>query len=92
VGKGAHAPCPPSIVETLSQWWARFRFAHPTKSNQLIPRDNLTLALMDIDAVASAPERTISEARYESFSSIGVASSTSAAVASNEHAAAGMAA
>ena len=29
VGKGALAPCPPSITSAL-RWWARCRFAHPT--------------------------------------------------------------
>jgi hypothetical protein len=29
VGKGALAPCPPTASQL--QWWARWRFAHPTK-------------------------------------------------------------
>src|SRR6185295_895120 len=31
VGKGALAPCPPSILDRDAEWWARLRFAHPTK-------------------------------------------------------------
>jgi hypothetical protein len=29
VGKGALAPCPPSILDRAPEWWARLRFAHP---------------------------------------------------------------
>ena len=29
MGKGTLAPCPPSIAERTSLWWARCRFAHP---------------------------------------------------------------
>src|SRR6266550_2568069 len=31
MGKGALATCPPSIRIIRLKWWARFRFAHPTK-------------------------------------------------------------
>ncbi|MEH2567109.1 hypothetical protein V1289_006736 [Bradyrhizobium sp. AZCC 2289] len=30
MGKGALAPCPPSTSDDYPEWWARFRFAHPT--------------------------------------------------------------
>src|SRR6185369_18070928 len=31
VGKGATAPCPPCILRLSPEWWARLRFAHPTR-------------------------------------------------------------
>src|SRR6185437_3885155 len=56
VGKGAFAPCPPS--RPSKQWWARFRFAHPTAS---------------FDAAGSMqPEYTIDGAELRGLDQLGV--------------------
>ena len=51
VGKGALAPCPPSINESQCEWWERYRFAYlkcpalllfdPGIRDQLLPEHQL---------------------------------------------------
>jgi hypothetical protein len=55
VGKGALAPCPPSILDRHLEWWARLRFAHPTKFQLLCYNGSSSLPWRSRFGVAMSP-------------------------------------
>src|SRR5712675_2819550 len=62
VGKGAlFAPCPP--IHSSMFWWARFRFAHPTKSG---PASNLAgdVLLHPVGHLDQPPPRLLQERHH----------------------------